>query len=70
MNDEPVRISAWNYTYKSFGDNFECYFDIQFIEVLLGVKDPAATMVLVPMGFDFYNVDIREMTPMEKALWW
>lgn len=70
MNDEPVRISAWNYTYKTFGDNVDYYFDFQFISIMFAEGEPAGSMVLIPMGYDFYYTEIREMTPLEKELWW
>lgn len=64
LNDEPVRITAWNYTY---GLGFDRYFDIEFISIMKDYK-PAAAMVLIPMGYDFYGTDIRKMSELERLL--
>lgn len=69
MNEEPVRISAWNYTYKTFGDSFDLYFDLEFVDIAPPLLRKASTMLLIPMGYDFYGVSIREMTPLEKELY-
>ena len=64
LNNEPIRITAWNYLY---GPPHSYYFDIEFIEI---TKDgmPAAGMILIPMGFDFHGAEVREMTDVEKEL--
>lgn len=64
MNEEPVRIGAWNYTY---GPHWERYFDIDFLCIMKDSK-PAASMVLIPIGYEFYGVDIRRMSSLEKEL--
>lgn len=62
FNTEPVRISAWCYMH-----NEKYCFDIEFIDVKLN-QQVAATMTYIPMGFDFYGVEIRRMTPLEEEL--
>jgi hypothetical protein len=62
FNGEPVRISAWNY-YSDHG----YFFDIEFLSILQnGV--PAASMVNIPMGFDFYGITITKMSKLEEEL--
>lgn len=62
FNQEPVRVSAWCYL-----SNEKYCFDLEFIGVKLN-GEIAAMMVQIPMGFDFYGVDIRRMTPLEEEL--
>jgi len=64
MNDEPVRISAWNYLYGPIWDR---YFDIDFIGIMPDDRSDAS-MVLIPMGYDFYQTTIRKMSSLEKEL--
>jgi len=63
FNDEPVRIGSWCYL-----ANERYCFDIEFIGVKLN-GDTAAVMIQIPMGFDFYGVDIRRMSPLEEELY-
>lgn len=66
LNNEPVRITAWNYS--NLNDSLDTrYFDIEFVDIIREGR-PAATMVLVPMGFDFYGAEIRRMSSLEKEL--
>jgi len=65
MNNEPVRITAWNYTMP--GHILSYYFDIEFIDIITDGR-PAASMVMIPMGFDFYLCDIRKMSSLEMEL--
>ena len=62
FNESPVRISAWCYL-----ANEKYCFDLEFIEIRID-DTPAVTMVQVPMGFEFYGVEIRRMTPLEEEL--
>ena len=62
LEDEPVMVTNWNYFH-----NYSYYFDITFVDVLSEGK-PAASMVLIPMGFDFYGATIRKMSSLEKEL--
>ena len=64
MNDEPVRVIAWNYIY---GPSFDSYFDIEFVNIMDEGR-PAATMVLIPVCWDFCDTEIRSMTSLEKEL--
>jgi hypothetical protein len=64
MNSEPIRITAWNYTY---GMGFDRFFDIMFIGIAPDYRSEA-TMLLVPMGYDFYDVTIRRMSSLESEL--
>lgn len=64
MNDEPVRITAWNYLYGPIHDR---YFDIEFVSIIQDNRS-AASMVLIPMGYDFYGTSIRRMSSLEKEL--
>jgi hypothetical protein len=64
INGEPVRITAWNYSTNG-GSNY--FFDIEFLDILREGK-PAATMVQIPMGFDFYNAEVRRMSSLEMEL--
>lgn len=64
MNDEPVRITAWNYYY---GISFDKYFDIEFVSIIEDNRS-AASMVLIPMGYNFYGTEIRRMSSLEKEL--
>lgn len=63
FNGEPIRITAWNY----YQDD-KYFFDLEFLSILHdGV--PAAYMTHIPMGFDFYRVDIRRMNKLEQELY-
>lgn len=64
MNDEPVRITAWNYYVNG---SFDSFFDIEFVDIISEGR-PAASMVMIPMGFDFYMCEIRRMSSLEKEL--
>ena len=64
MNDEPVRIVAWNYLYGPIWDR---YFDLDFIGIMPDDRSDAS-MVLIPMGYDFYQTTIRKMSSLEKEL--
>jgi hypothetical protein len=54
FNGEPVRITGKDLN----------YFDMRFVSA-----EETASMVLIPLDFDFKNVEIRELTPVEKLLW-
>ena len=54
FGDEPVRITGKDLN----------YFDIRFV-----LAEETASMVLIPLDFDFRDVEIRELTPVEKLLW-
>jgi hypothetical protein len=41
--------------------------DIEFLEIKTDGK-PAASMVLIPIGFEFYGTDIRRMSSLEMEL--
>ena len=43
------------------------YFDLEFIDIITDGR-PAASMVMIPMGFDFYLCDIRKMSSLEMEL--
>lgn len=62
FNDEPVRIGDWCYLF-----NEKYCFDIEFIAVELD-GEVAGRMIYIPMGFEFYGVEIRRMTPLEEEL--
>ena len=64
MNNEPVRVIAWGYIY---GPSFDSYFDIEFVDIVDEGR-PAATMVVIPICWDFYETEIRRMSSLEKAL--
>ena len=64
MNGEPVRVSAWGYR---IDNSFDCFFDIEFLEIKTDGKS-AASMVLIPIGFEFYGTDIRRMSSLEMEL--
>ena len=64
LNNEPVRVTAWNYIY---GPPHSHYFDIEFVDIIREGR-PAASMVLIPMEFDFYGVEIRKMSSLELEL--
>jgi hypothetical protein len=64
VNEEPVRITAWNYAYGTY---FDTYFDIQFLD-LNRSDGPMGSMVLIPMGYNFYGTEIRKMSSLEKEL--
>lgn len=64
MNDEPVKVTAWNYLY---GLSHNRYFDIEFLSVMQDNRS-TASMTLIPMGYDFYGADIRRMSSLEKEL--
>lgn len=64
MNDEPIRITEWNYSNR---DSYDRYFDLEFVDIIANGR-PAACMVLIPMGFDFFGVTIRKMSSLEKEL--
>lgn len=64
LNDEPVRITAWNYIY---GPPYSHYFDLDFVDIVKEGR-PAAGMILIPMGFDFYGAEIRKMSSLELEL--
>ena len=59
-----MRVSAWGYRIDS---SFDCFFDIEFLEIKTDGK-PAAAMVLIPIGFEFYGTDIRRMSSLEMEL--
>jgi hypothetical protein len=63
FNKEPVRVTNWCYL-----ANQKYCFDLEFISVMLD-GSIAAMMVQIPMGFDFYGVEIRKMTPLEEQLY-
>ena len=65
MNGEPVKVTAWNYLDSYYND--KRYFDIEFISIGKALGSPAS-MVLIPMGFDFYATEITRMTPLEEQL--
>jgi hypothetical protein len=58
MNDEVVRITTYNYIY---GFSFDRYFDLEF--------SSGGIMVLIPVGYDFYDVNIRRLSSLEKELY-
>lgn len=58
MNDEVVRITACNYIY---GFSYDRYFDIEFAF--------GGVMVLIPMGYYFYDVEIRRLSSLEAELY-
>lgn len=64
MENEPVRITAWNYTY---GLDRDRYFDLEFINY---TNDFIAysTMILIPISFNFYQTEIRKMSTLEAEL--
>lgn len=63
FNEEPVRVASWCYL-----SNQKYCFDLEFIAIKLN-GDVAAMMVQIPMGFDFYGVEIKRMTPLEEELY-
>jgi hypothetical protein len=66
IDDEPVRITAWNYNYGPFLNK---YFDIEFVGIMEdGGGRSAASMIMIPMGFDFHGAIIRKMSSLEKEL--
>lgn len=65
LDNEPVRIIAWNYLY---GPPYSHYFDLEFVDIV-SEGTPAASMVLIPMGFDFHGAEIRKMTGLELELY-
>ena len=64
INGEPVRITAWNYSTDG-GSNY--FFDIEFLDILRAGR-PAASMVQIPIGFEFYGADIKRMSSLEMEL--
>lgn len=64
MNDEPIKITAWNYLYGPVHDR---YFDLEFMSITQDNRS-SASMVLIPMGYDFYGTEIRRMSSLEKEL--
>lgn len=64
MNGEPVMVTAWDYYYAL---PYDRYFDIEFLSVLEDSRS-AASMTLIPMGFNFYGTEIRRMSSLEKEL--
>lgn len=64
IDNEPVKITAWDYTHE---DGTDRYFDLEFIDVIKEGR-PAAGMMLIPMGFDFYGSKIRSMSSLEREL--
>jgi hypothetical protein len=64
LNDEPVRVTAWNYLY---GPPHSYYFDLDFVDITREGR-PSAGMILIPMGFDFYGAEIRKMSSLELEL--
>jgi hypothetical protein len=62
FNDEPVRVSKWRY----LSNEKYCY-DLEFIGVMLDYQT-AAAMTQIPMDFNFYEVVIRRMAPLEEEL--
>lgn len=64
VNGEPVRITAWNYSTNG-GTSY--FFDIEFLNILREGK-PAAAMVQIPIGFEFYGADIVRMSSLEMEL--
>ena len=63
FNNEPVRIGNWCYL-----SNEKYCFDIEFVGVQLD-GEVAGRMVYIPMGFEFYGITIRRMTPLEEELY-
>lgn len=63
MNNEPVRVIAWGY----IGLSFDSYFDIEFVDIM-NEGAPAASMVLIPTDWDFYETEIRRLSSLEKEL--
>lgn len=66
MSGEPVRITNWNYSVKDDSDDRK-YFDIEFLDITRD-GEPAASMILIPMDFDFYETEIVRVTPLEVEL--
>ena len=77
MNNEPVRVIAWGYISRLssfiiprnniYGPSFDSYFDIEFVDIVDEGR-PAATMVVIPVCWDFYETEIRRMSSLEKEL--